>query len=95
MNIEEHLGDNSNSFTAFDSLVTALHSNGIKIIVDEANNHSNPDSAGEYGSLYNNGVFMAAWNKTTLTVTSTTTPTSPITMTAISFSITSYPLSPI
>jgi len=62
MNIEEHFGDNSNSFSAFDSLVAALHSNNIKMIVDEANNHSNPDNCGEMGSLYNNGTFMAAAN---------------------------------
>jgi glycosidase len=62
MNIEEHFGDNSNSFTAFDSLVGTMHSNGMKIIVDEANNHSNPDNCGEIGSLYNNGTFMAAAN---------------------------------
>jgi glycosidase len=60
--IEEHFGDNSNSFSAFDSLVSAMHTNGMKIIVDEANNHSNPDNAGEFGSLYNNGTFMAAAN---------------------------------
>src|SRR5215469_3392815 len=62
MNIEEHFGDNSNSFSAFDSLASALHSNNMKLIVDEANNHSNPDNCGEYGSLYNNGTFMAAAN---------------------------------
>ncbi len=62
MNVEEHFGDNSNTFYAFDSLVSALHSNGMKIIVDEANNHSNPDNCGEMGSLYNNGTFMAAAN---------------------------------
>ncbi len=62
MNIEEHFGDNTNSFAAFDSLVSALHSNNMKIIVDEANNHSNPDNCGEMGSLYNNGTFMAAAN---------------------------------
>jgi glycosidase len=62
MNIEEHFGDNTNSFSAFDGLVTAMHASGMKIIVDEANNHSNPDNAGEYGSLYNNGTFMAAAN---------------------------------
>ena len=62
MNVEEHFGDNSNSFTAFNSLVTAMHSNGMKLIVDQANNHSNPDNCGEMGSLYNNGVFMAAAN---------------------------------
>lgn len=62
MNIEEHFGDNSNSFAAFDKLVSALHSNGMKMIVDQANNHSNPDNCGEMGSLYNNGSFMAAAN---------------------------------
>jgi len=62
MNVEEHFGDNSNSFTAFNNLVTAMHANGMKLIVDEANNHSNPDNCGEMGSLYNNGVFMAAAN---------------------------------
>jgi glycosidase len=62
MNVEEHFGDNSNSFSALDSLVSAMHSNGMKIIVDEANNHSNPDNCGEIGSLYNNGTFMAAAN---------------------------------
>ena len=62
MNIEEHFGNNSNSFAAFDSMVAAMHANGMKIIVDEANNHSNPDNAGEFGSLYNNGNFMAAAN---------------------------------
>ncbi|HEY2857212.1 MAG TPA: alpha-amylase family glycosyl hydrolase [Terracidiphilus sp.] len=62
MQIEEHFGDNSNSFAAFDSLVTALHANGMKMIVDQANNHSNPDNCGEIGSLYNNGTFMAAAN---------------------------------
>jgi glycosidase len=62
MNIEEHFGDNSNSFAAFDKLVSALHSNGMKMIVDQANNHSNPDNCGEMGSLYSNGTFMAAAN---------------------------------
>ena len=59
MNIEEHFGDNSNSFAAFDKLVEAMHSNGMKIIVDQANNHSNPSHCGEMGALYNNGTFMA------------------------------------
>ncbi len=62
MQVEEHFGDNSNSFSALDSLVSALHSNGMKIVVDEANNHSNPDNCGEMGSLYNNGTFVAAAN---------------------------------
>ena len=60
MNIEEHFGDNSNSFAAFDKLVSALHANGMKIIVDQANNHSNPGHCGENGALFNNGVLMAS-----------------------------------
>jgi len=62
MTLEEHFGDNSNSFLAFDKLVSALHANGMKIVVDQANNHSNPDNCGEMGSLYNNGTLMAAAN---------------------------------
>jgi hypothetical protein len=60
MQVEEHFGDNSNSWTAFDNLVSAAHSNGIKVIVDWANNHSNYNGGGEFGALYNNGTFMAS-----------------------------------
>ena len=42
-----------NWFEAFDRLVTAMHADGMKIIVDQANNHSNPDNCGEKGLLYN------------------------------------------
>jgi len=60
--IEEHFGDASNTWTAFDNMVTAAHQNGIKVIADIAANHTNPQDAGEFGSLYNNGTFMAAYN---------------------------------
>ena len=60
MNVEEHFGDNSNSWSAFDSLVSSAHSNNIKVIVDWANNHSNYNGGGELGALYNNGTFMAS-----------------------------------
>jgi glycosidase len=60
MSVEEHFGDNSNSWSAFDNLVSAAHANGIKVIVDWANNHSNYNGGGEYGALYNNGTFMAS-----------------------------------
>lgn len=60
MQVEEHFGDNSNSWTAFDNLVTAAHAAGIKVIVDWAENDTNYNGGGEFGSLYNNGVFMAS-----------------------------------
>jgi glycosidase len=60
MKIEEHFGDSTNSWSAFDSLVNAAHSNGIKVIVDWANNHSSYNGGGEFGALYNNGTFMAS-----------------------------------
>jgi glycosidase len=60
MRVEEHFGDSTNSWTAFDNLVAAAHSNGIKVIVDWANNHSSYNGGGERGALYNNGVFMAS-----------------------------------
>ena len=60
--VEEHFGDTSNSWSAFDALVSAAHANGIKVIVDFAPNHSNDNNAGEYGSLYDAGTFLAAYN---------------------------------
>jgi glycosidase len=60
MRVEEHFGDSANSWTAFDNLITAAHQNGIKVIVDWANNHSNDKGDGEFGALYNNGTFMAS-----------------------------------
>lgn len=60
MKVEEHLGDSTNSWSAFDNLTSAAHSNGIKVIVDWANNHSSYNGGGEFGALYNNGTFMAS-----------------------------------
>ncbi|HEY0565365.1 MAG TPA: alpha-amylase family glycosyl hydrolase [Terriglobales bacterium] len=60
MRVEEHFGNSNNAWTAFDNLVAAAHQNGIKVIVDWANNHSNYRLGGEAGALYNNGVFMAS-----------------------------------
>ena len=60
--VEEHFGDTSNTWTAFDALVTAAHNAGIKVIVDFAPNHTNDNNAGEYGSLYDAGTFVAACN---------------------------------
>jgi len=60
--IEEHFGDTSNTWTAFDNLITAAHNAGIKVIVDFAPNHTNDNNGGEYGSLYDGGTFVAACN---------------------------------
>lgn len=60
--IEEHFGDANNTFSAFDNLIAAAHANGIKVIVDFAPNHSNDNSSGEFGSLFDNGMFVAAFN---------------------------------
>jgi len=60
MKVEEHFGDTGNSWSAFDSLTSSAHTNGIKVIVDWANNHSNYNGGGEFGALYNNGTFMAS-----------------------------------
>lgn len=57
--IEEHFGDVSNSWAAFDKLVATAHDHGIKVIVDLAVNHSSIYITSEFGALYDNGVFMA------------------------------------
>jgi glycosidase len=62
MRIEEHFGSAANDWTAFDNLISAAHADGIKVIIDFAPNHSNPDNGGEYGSLYSDGTFVAACN---------------------------------
>jgi glycosidase len=56
--VEEHFGDATNAWTAFDNLVAAAHLNNIKVIIDFAPNHSTQDNAGEFGSLYDNGTFL-------------------------------------
>jgi len=63
--IEEHFGDNANTWTAFDNLVTAAHANGIKVFVDFVANHTNPIDAGEYGSLYDNGTYVIDYSADT------------------------------
>jgi glycosidase len=62
MKIDNFFGDCAEDWTAFDNLVTAAHNLGIKIIIDFPANDTNQQDAGEYGSLYNNGTFMAACN---------------------------------
>jgi glycosidase len=63
--VEEHFGNSTNSWTAFDNLVTAAHQNGIKVIVDFAPNHSTQNNAGEFGALYDNGSFLGNYTNDT------------------------------
>src|SRR6266404_1343990 len=63
--IEEHFGDSTNSWTAFDNLVTAAHNAGVKVIVDFAPNHSNNNNNGEFGAFYDNGTFVGNYTNDT------------------------------
>lgn len=65
MQIDEHFGDDTNSWTAFDNLVTAAHADGIRVYVDFPANDSNPIGAGEDGSLYNNGTLVTTYSTDT------------------------------
>lgn len=63
--VEEHFGNSTNAWTAFDNLVTAAHANGIKVIVDFAPNHSTQNNAGEFGALYDNGILLGNYTNDT------------------------------
>ncbi len=65
MQIDEHFGDDTNSWTAFDNLITAAHADGIRVYVDFPANDSNPIGAGEDGSLYNNGTLVTTYSTDT------------------------------
>ncbi|HEY0404453.1 MAG TPA: alpha-amylase family glycosyl hydrolase [Pyrinomonadaceae bacterium] len=63
--VEEHFGNSTNAWTAFDNLVTAAHAAGIKVVIDFAPNHSTQDNAGEFGALYDNGIFLGNYTSDT------------------------------
>jgi glycosidase len=63
--IEEHFGNSSNTWTDFDNLVTAAHSNGIKVIIDFAPNHTTQDNGGEFGAFYDNGTLVGNYTSDT------------------------------
>jgi glycosidase len=60
---DEHFGNPGNSWTAFDNMVNACHAAGIKVIIDFAANHSNPESAGDKGALYDGATLLASYDK--------------------------------
>lgn len=55
--IDEHIGDATNSWKAFDSLIAAAHKLGIKVIVDMPFNHSSLYNHGEFGAFYDDGHY--------------------------------------
>lgn len=65
MRIEEHFGDATNSWAAFDGLTAAAHTSGMKVIVDFVANHTNDVGVGEDGALYNNGVKVTDFSSDT------------------------------
>lgn len=65
MQIDEHFGDDSNSWAAFDSLIAAAHADNIRVYVDFPANDTNPVGAGENGSLYDNGTLMTTYSTDT------------------------------
>lgn len=63
--VEEHFGNTSNTWTDFDNLVSAAHSNGIKVVIDFAPNHTTQDNAGEFGAFYDNGTLVGNYTNDT------------------------------
>jgi glycosidase len=56
--IDSHFG----TWADFDRLVQTAHQMGIKLIIDFAANHSNPNGGGDGGNLYQDGKLVANYN---------------------------------
>jgi glycosidase len=55
--IDPHLG----TWADFDTLIATAHQAGVQVIVDFAANHSNPETLGQFGAIYKNGVPQATY----------------------------------
>ncbi len=55
--IDPHLG----TWADFDAFIAAAHASGLKVLVDFAANHSNPNDLGQFGAIYKNGVLQASY----------------------------------
>ena len=56
--LDEHLG----TLDDFKVLSKKMDEYGMKLVLDYAPNHSNPNDENEYGALYKNGVFQTDFN---------------------------------
>ena len=56
--IDEHLG----TIDDFRALSQKMDEYGMKLVLDYAPNHSNPNDENEYGALYRNGVFQTSYS---------------------------------
>jgi cyclomaltodextrin glucanotransferase len=68
--IDEHLVESpddvrifSRDQTVFDRLVGAMHERGMKMVLDIVCNHSNPQSGGGRGELYDDGKLLASFDQ--------------------------------
>ena len=59
--IDEHLG----TIDDFRALSKKMDEYGMKLVLDYAPNHSNPNDENEYGALYKNGVYQTDFNSDT------------------------------
>lgn len=59
----EHVRVFAQQDTVFDRLVSAMHERGMKLILDIVCNHSNPQSGGGRGEIYDDGKLLASFDQ--------------------------------